>query len=326
MKVYYNEIEPSAILWLQAAMAEGAISKGVIDTRSIEDVRPDELIGYDRCHFFAGIGGWEIAIKIAESRGWKQQGTLWTGSCPCFVAGTRILTSGGYVPIENVKVGDRVLTHRNLWQKVTHIGTEYSEIVEVKGQGHWGINTTPNHPFYCDNDEWVHAENLLGRRWRSPLLTGRWFLPRFDRKGVLWEKGAWKATGSKDNKTVYLGRFNDKKEAEFARSQAAKEGLICTRGAELAEEGSLQFAEFLGYWLGDGWVTGNRIVVCGGDSKIQYMREMLGAANLPHTCASEKTVHKRYFQDKYLAEWLTEHFGNGADSKKNTTMAYLSKC
>jgi DNA (cytosine-5)-methyltransferase 1 len=83
MTVYYNEIEPSAILWLQAAMNADIISKGDIDTRSIEDVRPDELIGYDRCHWFSGIGGWEIAIKIAESRGWKQQGTLWTGSCPC---------------------------------------------------------------------------------------------------------------------------------------------------------------------------------------------------------------------------------------------------
>lgn len=83
MRVYYNEIDPNAALWLRAAMDAGHISKGDIDTRSIEDVGPDELIGYDRCHFFAGIGGWEIAIKISESRGWKQQGTLWTGSCPC---------------------------------------------------------------------------------------------------------------------------------------------------------------------------------------------------------------------------------------------------
>lgn len=83
MKVYYNEINPTAIKWLQASMDAGVISRGDIDTRSIEDVRPTELMGYQRAHFFAGIGGWEIAIKIAESSGWQQQGVLWTGSCPC---------------------------------------------------------------------------------------------------------------------------------------------------------------------------------------------------------------------------------------------------
>ena len=37
-----------------------------------------DLAGYERAHFFAGIGGWDYALKLA---GWS--GPVWTGSCPC---------------------------------------------------------------------------------------------------------------------------------------------------------------------------------------------------------------------------------------------------
>jgi hypothetical protein len=35
----------------------GHIAPGVVDTRSIEDVTPNDL-RIQQCHFFAGIGGW----------------------------------------------------------------------------------------------------------------------------------------------------------------------------------------------------------------------------------------------------------------------------
>ena len=31
---------------------------GDVDKRSIEEVAADDIAGYDRCHFFAGIAGW----------------------------------------------------------------------------------------------------------------------------------------------------------------------------------------------------------------------------------------------------------------------------
>jgi DNA (cytosine-5)-methyltransferase 1 len=77
--VYYNEIDPYCAAWLQNLMDAGHIPAGVIDTRSIEDVRPDELRGYTQCHFFAGLGGWAYALQLA---GWGTR-PVWTGSCPC---------------------------------------------------------------------------------------------------------------------------------------------------------------------------------------------------------------------------------------------------
>ncbi|MGL4640970.1 MAG: DNA cytosine methyltransferase [Shewanella sp.] len=51
-----------------------------MDTRSIEDVTPSDLAGYAQCHFFAGIGGWSYALRLA---GWPDDKPAWTGSCPC---------------------------------------------------------------------------------------------------------------------------------------------------------------------------------------------------------------------------------------------------
>nr|WP_241017124.1 DNA cytosine methyltransferase [Paraburkholderia sp. Ac-20342] len=58
----------------------GHIAPGDVDERSIEDVRPDDLRGYTHCHFFAGIGGWSIALRLT---GWPDDRPVWTGSCPC---------------------------------------------------------------------------------------------------------------------------------------------------------------------------------------------------------------------------------------------------
>lgn len=77
---YYNERDPFAAAWLVELIKEGVIADGVVDDRDIQDVRADELAGYTQCHFFAGIGGWSYALRLA---GWPDDRPVWTGSCPC---------------------------------------------------------------------------------------------------------------------------------------------------------------------------------------------------------------------------------------------------
>jgi len=77
---YYNEIDPYAAQWLRNLIAAGHIAAGDVDERSIEDVKPSELVGYTQCHFFAGIGVWSHALRQA---GWPDDKPVWTGSCPC---------------------------------------------------------------------------------------------------------------------------------------------------------------------------------------------------------------------------------------------------
>ncbi len=80
MTAYYNEIDPFAAQWLRNLIAAGLIAPGDVDERSIVDVQAGDLAGYTQCHFFAGIGGWSHAARLA---GWPDDRPLWTGSCPC---------------------------------------------------------------------------------------------------------------------------------------------------------------------------------------------------------------------------------------------------
>ena len=80
MTAYYNENDPFAAAWLRELIKAGSIAPGDVDERSIADVRPDDLRGYPQCHFFAGIGGWSHALRLAD---WDDARPVWTGSCPC---------------------------------------------------------------------------------------------------------------------------------------------------------------------------------------------------------------------------------------------------
>ncbi len=77
---YYNEFDPFAAAWLRNLIEDGLIPNGVVDDRSIADVDPDDLAGFTQCHFFAGIGGWSLALQLA---GWPEDRQVWTGSPPC---------------------------------------------------------------------------------------------------------------------------------------------------------------------------------------------------------------------------------------------------
>ena len=80
MTAYYNEIDPYAAQWLRNLIDAGQIARGDVDERSIVELTAGDLKGYTQAHFFAGIGGWSIALRLA---GWPDDRPVWTGSCPC---------------------------------------------------------------------------------------------------------------------------------------------------------------------------------------------------------------------------------------------------
>lgn len=80
MTAYYNEFDPFAAQWLRNLIAEQLIAPGIVDDRSILDVSASELNGFTQCHFFAGIGGWSYALRLA---GVPDSFPCWTGSPPC---------------------------------------------------------------------------------------------------------------------------------------------------------------------------------------------------------------------------------------------------
>lgn len=80
MPVWYNENNYLTSEWLRNPCVAGYIASGEVDARSIEEVSPDDVSGVGQRHFFAGIGAWSHALRLA---GVPDDACVWTGSCPC---------------------------------------------------------------------------------------------------------------------------------------------------------------------------------------------------------------------------------------------------
>jgi hypothetical protein len=83
----------------------------------------------------------------------------------CFTEGTVINSINGLVAIENVNVGDYVLssnleTNETNYKKVTKLfKNETNEWIHLSVNGE-DITCTPNHPIYVENKGWIRAKNL----------------------------------------------------------------------------------------------------------------------------------------------------------------------
>lgn len=124
---------------------------------------------------------------------------IFTSGSPCFPSGTLVLSKDGYVPIENIKVGDYVLTHKGRFKKVLNVGGRIAKTIIVKGNGHHGLETTHNHPFYVvtlvdgklTEPQWIRADSIKGKYWATPLSelnTFDNFVPDFIEYGCAWGK------------------------------------------------------------------------------------------------------------------------------------------
>ena len=80
MPVYYNDNDAFCCQWVRNLIDKELIPPGKVDERDVRQVEAGQLKGYTRCHWFAGIAGWELALHLA---GWPEDREVWTGSCPC---------------------------------------------------------------------------------------------------------------------------------------------------------------------------------------------------------------------------------------------------
>jgi uracil-DNA glycosylase family 4 len=86
---------------------------------------------------------------------WRSYGT------ECMPAGELVLTDRGYLPVEEVHVGDLVLTHKGRGRKVTATTTfSPSPIFRVTLAGGMHLRTTGNHGYLLATGEWKTADRL----------------------------------------------------------------------------------------------------------------------------------------------------------------------
>ena len=80
MSTYYNDIDGKACAWVEELIRAGLVPGGKVDCRPIQEVTPDDIKGFDQCHFFCGIAGWAYALELA---GWPRDRPVWSASLPC---------------------------------------------------------------------------------------------------------------------------------------------------------------------------------------------------------------------------------------------------
>lgn len=95
----------------------------------------------------------------------------------CFPAGTLILTYEGYRPIEEVGVGELVLTHKGRWRQVTATMESVKDTVLLEGRGHPSLEISTEHPVYVrrskqHDPEWIKVSDLsVPSYWATPKVA-----------------------------------------------------------------------------------------------------------------------------------------------------------
>jgi len=236
-------------------------------------------------------------------------------STPCFVAGTLILTEDGYKPIEDVKMGDSVLTHTNKFKRVTAVGSKPYKGMMVKL---WGMGTdiiycTEEHPFYvrrmylkghdserCFHEpEWIKAKNLDKNTYLGYAINTKSELPEWD--------------GSVDNRWGHAKRVNHLKP-------------LFT---------NLSFWYLMGRYLGDGWKRtneqyGSSIIICCSERNHDSLIKAFGDCGLHVSEVKERTVTKVHCSMNELHDFVSR-YGYYAHGKKidaetlNLPVEYLGK-
>lgn len=125
---------------------------------------------------------------------------IWS-SFDCFTEGTLVNVKDGYKPIEEIEIGDEVLTHTGEFKKVYNCITKNAmEVYKLKISGTEEFNVTGNHPFYArkkkyinthkdgkplvytkmENPQWVEAKDLTNEYRVGIVINNESKLPQWN--------------------------------------------------------------------------------------------------------------------------------------------------
>ena len=152
-----------------------------------------------------------VDLHLEDPRNFPKTDVLWA-SPECFAAGTLVLTARGLVPIEDVHVGDHVLTHLGRYREVTRVTAKTADTVRLVGQGLTrGLEVTTEHPILTTTgagvQEWRAVSDIAldGRtRWATPTVYPEAVVPpiggprpiHVEDVRFAWLVGRWLGDGS----------------------------------------------------------------------------------------------------------------------------------
>ena len=123
----------------------------------------DKYISGDASFTWEEIKGDLFKVAMTGTSMWGSAKDF--GTSYCFVAGTLVTTEDGQEPIEEIEVGDKVLSENELTGEVAVKTVTETYINETDELIHIGVNgetisATPTHPFYVDKLGWTLARSL----------------------------------------------------------------------------------------------------------------------------------------------------------------------
>jgi site-specific DNA-cytosine methylase len=225
----------------------------------------------------------------------------------CFPAGTLVLTADGYLPIEEVHVGDLVFTHRGRWRRVIETMKSMKPVRTIRGHGHPGLSVSGEHPFWA-----MHRTNAFRqeiRRYRPIFTEPRW-INAIDLQPL---------SGSQAQQSGHYWSTP----LNFEELPVPEVG---GRGMKLDEK----FFWLVGRYLADGWsrITSTRaelVIIC-GKHETEGLQAILNAwpRSAERAGFNELSWHGRECETAYqfstnhrgLVEWLRANFGHLAHEKR----------
>jgi len=198
---------------------------------------------------------------------------LITGGFPCFGKGTLILTKTGFKPIEEIQIGEKVLTHLGRWKKVLDKHITFNRKTKMmKGHGFLNTSITEEHPIYCveKHQKWNDAKRTLEKKFTEP---------------------------------IWVTVKDIKSKIHFA-------GQVLPEIKELP--GDENFWWIVGRYLADGWLVnrkdrGNgescRVVICCGKHKEKELEEKI-KKSFNYSKVEERTTFKFHITKNVFGEFL----------------------
>lgn len=122
---------------------------------------------------------WDVT-KITKDN-IKERIDFITHGSPCFTGDTLVLVKDkGYIPIKDVSVGDKVLTHRNKYSEVTASQcTGNKDIYMINAMAFDSIECTENHRFYVRTRHRVNThikgKAITYRNFDEPVRSGLFY-------------------------------------------------------------------------------------------------------------------------------------------------------
>lgn len=199
-----------------------------------------------------------------------------TYSFPCMTSDSLILTEKGYIPYNQIKIGMKVLTKGNTWEKVIKkFDNGIHQTYYLNGMGFENIHVTKNHKFYVR--EMYRKGHIQKRYFKEPIFK--------EVKDI--------------NKNDYFGLPVIEEEKEFYTKDLDFWFML---GMYIGDG-----------WLSK---TGNDIIISCNDKKLKMLKERLDIEKYKYTINDlKKTCHRFRFANKEIYKFIKDNIGTGSENK-----------